>query len=302
MAGEAQSAETRFQICDLPVGPFPSVALHAPAREGSTLRADVETREGVSPYLWTLRDFAAERMLPFVLTDRDAMTNLGFLVSHLEEKLAKLAEKQRGPYLEVADEDTGYRPGEDQIGRISETDALGAEDFMTSSHKPRLTTFLELVDYIEYKLLLEGAEDEESSKGGNRAWTANQAKATREAFIRRLRGASKHLRGLLRGDLSQKEVSRSRLDILNSEKQVHVVDIHNLAPLAQMFVVGVLLKQVFGVQESRSGKGQVFVVLDELNKYAPCRGGQPHQRRAPRHRRARAQHGHRPHRGAADRV
>ncbi len=270
-----KSAETRFQICDLPVGPFPSVALHAPAREGSTLRADVETREGVSPYLWTLRDFAAERMLPFVLTDRDAMTNLGFLVSHLEEKLAKLAEKQRGPYLEVADEDTGYRPGQEQVGRISETDALGAEDFMTSSHKPRLTTFLELVDYIEYKLLLEGAEDEESSKGGNRAWTANQAKATREAFIRRLRGASKHLRHLIRGDLSQKEVSRSRLDILNSEKQVHVVDIHNLAPLAQMFVVGVLLKQVFGVQESRNSKGQVFVVLDELNKYAPAEGDSP---------------------------
>ena len=52
-------------------------------------------------------------MLPFVLTERDAMTNLGFLVGHLEEKLYKLATETRGPGLEVqaGDEDFDPNPG-----------------------------------------------------------------------------------------------------------------------------------------------------------------------------------------------
>lgn len=276
-----KSERNRFEICGLPIGAFDSVGLHAPARDGSSLMAAVESREGVSPYLWTLRDFAAERMLPFVLADRDAMTNLGFLVSHLEEKLAKLAERQRGAYLEVERfshllDSTPEDADEDDFT------ALEPDEFMAPDRRrelrgdtERLTSFDDLVSFLEYKLLLEGADDDDGSKGGDRRWTANQAKATREAFIRRLRGAAKHVRQLVRGDLSAKEVERARLDILNSEKQLHVVDIHNLAPLAQMFVVGVLLKGVFEAQEGRHSKGQIFVVLDELNKYAPAEGDSP---------------------------
>jgi uncharacterized protein len=115
--------------------------------------------------------------------------------------------------------------------------------------------------------------DDERS-GGDTLWTANQAKATREAFIRRLRGASKHLRRLIRGDLPARAFERANLNILNSSKQVHVVDIHNLAPLAQMFVVGVVLRQVFDEQEARAA-GKTFIVLDELNKYAPAEGDSP---------------------------
>jgi uncharacterized protein len=85
-----RSHKTRYALCALPEGAFPSVALYAPAQEGVNLVADVQQRsEGVAPYLWTLHAFCSGRMLPFVLTERDAMTNLGFLVGHLEEKLFK---------------------------------------------------------------------------------------------------------------------------------------------------------------------------------------------------------------------
>lgn len=273
-----RSARTRFEILGLPARPFESVGLHAPAGEGRTLQASTKTREGVAPYLWTLHSFARERMLPFVLADKDAMTNLGFLVSHVEERLYGLTQAQRGagPHLEVEDEDAGYTPeGARDLygrGRIDPDEEVSLE---TLSPKARLKTFDDLVSYLEYKLLLKGADDDESGKGGDRRWTANQAKATREAFIRRLRGAAKHLRTLVRGDLSAREAERARLDVLGSPEQVHVVDIHDLAPLAQMFVVGVLLRGVFEAQGARSGRGQVFVVLDELNKYAPAEGDSP---------------------------
>jgi DNA helicase HerA-like ATPase len=269
-----RSEATRYELCGLSAGAFESVALHAPALEGSKLMADVKTREGVAPYLWTLRGFAAERMLPFALSERDAMTNLGFLVSHLEEKLAKLAERQRGPHLEVErfSHLSGASPGEDEAFTPLPAEAFMASEGRDASEK--LTTFDDLVGFLEYKLLLQDADEKDNSRGGDRGWTANQAKATREALIRRLRGASKHLRRLVRGDLSRGEMARSHLDIFNSEEQVHVVDIHSLTPLAQMFVVGVLLKQVFGEQEAHQ-RGQVFVILDELNKYAPAEGDSP---------------------------
>ena len=278
-----RSSRTRYEILGLPARPFESVGLHAPALEGSGLMTAAQSRGGVSPYLWTLRDFARERMLPFVLADKDAMTNLGFLVSHLEERLFKLAEKQRGPHLETEDGDADFvlEREADALGRsrMGADEGVGFER-LGGGLGVRLTRFDDLVEYLEYKLLKKNAGDDDgggggNTKGGDPRWTANQAKATREALVRRLRGASKHLRALIRGDLSAGEVKRSRLELLDGPEQVHVVDIHTLAPLAQMFVVGVLLRGVFEAQEGRGSRGQIFVVLDELNKYAPAEGDSP---------------------------
>jgi uncharacterized protein len=272
------SAKNRYQLCDLPSSEFKSVALHAPARDGENLMPDVTSREGVSPYLWTLHEFAKGRMLPFVLTERDAMTNLGFLVGHLEEKLFKLAESQRGPDLEVEEGDKDFSrqlsANSFQDKPINPDDGTDYETFDKAVGRFRLKTFDDFLAYLEYKLLSKGQTDEEEGKG-DPLWTAQQAKSTREALIRRLRGASKYVRKLVRGDLPKKAFDRAKLEILGSKEQVHVVDIHNLAPLAQMFVVGVLLKQVFEEREARRVEGQLFIVLDELNKYAPAEGDSP---------------------------
>ncbi len=58
--------------------------------------------------------------------------------------------------------------------------------------------------------------------------------------------------------------------------QVTVVDLHNLNDRAKRFVVGVILRQAFERKE-RSGQARPlqFVVLDELNKYAPREGSSP---------------------------
>ncbi len=262
-------AKNRYDITGLSAQAFSSVALYAPAMDGVNLRPDVRQREGVNPYLWTLREFATQRMLPFVLTERDAMTNLGFLVSHIEEKLARLAERQKSADLEIETDDAEFSLDAVASGPLGEADGVNFE----SLGRTRLKTFDDLVSYLEYKLLLKGAEQDEG-KGGDPLWTAQQARGTREALIRRLRGAARHIRRLVRGDLPADAVARSRLDILDNPKQVHVVDIHTLAPLAQMFVVGVLLRQVFE-QKENGRRGQIFVVLDELNKYAPAEGDSP---------------------------
>jgi uncharacterized protein len=58
--------------------------------------------------------------------------------------------------------------------------------------------------------------------------------------------------------------------------QVTVVDLHNLPDRAQRFVVGVTLRTEFERKEkSGTAKPLLFVVLDELNKYAPREGTSP---------------------------
>ena len=281
-ASRQGAKRSRYEVLDLEAGPFESCALHSPPRAGAgdALVADVAQREGVKPYVWTVREFCQQRMLPFAFSDVGAMSQLEFLLQHVEERLFQLAQAQKGdaPYLEVTD----YVPPEEErsaSGRIGEDDGLTSEQFLQRvAPVTRLSTFGQLVDYVEHKLLLQGAEEEDDDggrqKGGDPRWIAAQGRGTREALVRRLRGAQKHLANLIRGDLARKARDGARLDILGGEAQVHVVDIHQLAPLAQMFVVGVVLKGLFAAKEQGQG-GKLFVVLDELNKYAPAEGHSP---------------------------
>jgi DNA helicase HerA-like ATPase len=55
-----------------------------------------------------------------------------------------------------------------------------------------------------------------------------------------------------------------------------VIDIHRLHATAQTFVVGVVLKRMLEQKEARgAARPLVFVLLDELNKYAPRSGWSP---------------------------
>lgn len=284
----------RYQTLGLPAGPFASCALYAPPQDtpGDRLVADVQGRSGVTPYVWTLFEFCHQRMLGFAFADVSSMSQLEFLLQHVEERLFQLARRQkdeaRGGYpgaaLVVPDYEPPPEPGsvrarvEAGARRLGEEDGLSWDGLGAAAAGHRLERFGDLVDYLQYKLLDQDAEPADAERGGDRggdpAWTARQNRGTREAFVRRLRGAQKHLSRLVRGDLDAKAAAAARLDVLGSQRQVHVVDIHQLAPLAQMFVVGVTLRGLFEAKE-RGHRGKLFVVLDELNKYAPAEGASP---------------------------
>ncbi|MPZ87469.1 MAG: ATP-binding protein [Nitriliruptorales bacterium] len=91
------------------------------------------------------------------------------------------------------------------------------------------------------------------------------------AFVRRLYAAIRHVEHLIRADVAHPE--RHRIDL---DAQVTVVDLHNLHDRAKRFMVGVTLRKAFEEKE-RTGQSRPlrFVVLDELNKYAPREGSSP---------------------------
>ena len=95
---------------------------------------------------------------------------------------------------------------------------------------------------------------------------------TINAFIRRLLSSQRGLGHLIRADIPL----RPRHTIRTSDAQVTVVDLHNLPDRAKRFVVGVTVKRTFEAKEA-SGvpRPLLFLVLDELNKYAPREGQSP---------------------------
>jgi DNA helicase HerA-like ATPase len=124
-------------------------------------------------------------------------------------------------------------------------------------------TFRELVELIELKVDLDGDDQ----------WAGRAiGSGTVNAFIRRLHGAIDHVQHLVRGDVPKPEDHAVDFD----RAQVTVVDLHNMADRAKRFVVGVVLRKAFERKE-RSGQARPlqFVVLDELNKYAPREGSSP---------------------------
>ncbi|SEJ10856.1 hypothetical protein SAMN04488058_10422 [Deinococcus reticulitermitis] len=255
-------SQDRYALLGLPRSPFTSTQFLAPPRQaapGAPVVPHTDQRsEGVTPFVFGLREFCARRMIQYVFSDASGSLNLGYVIGNVEEKLARLAAAQTGPgtHLSVTD------------WRIEESETIPEQLDFSDVGGVRISSFEHLISYLEYKLL------EENDGAGDKKWVLNQAQGTLRALTRRLRGVQKHLSPLIRGDLSEAEAERYRPRLLGST-QLSVVDIHNLSGPAQMFVVGVLLREVFEFKEKHGRQNTVFVVLDELNKYAPRDGDSP---------------------------
>jgi hypothetical protein len=122
----------------------------------------------------------------------------------------------------------------------------------------RLETFDQLVEVLDGQAL-------------DNMMSGPVAPGTLDAFRRRLHAAAQYMGHLVRGGQAARPLS-----IDWAKQQVTVVDIHTLHSTAQMFVVGALLKRMMEEKEkSGTARPLVFVVLDELNKYAPREGSSP---------------------------
>lgn len=225
-----EEARLQYANLGLPVGPFQSVRIYAPAKKGvAMLMPDTGSRAtGVLPYVWTLRQFAEQQLLRFAFVGaEDDRAQLSFIVTRIEHRLAEVAKacKPHEPFLTI--------------------------------DGTRVSTFRELVELLDNSLLAQ--------------WVPQAAPGTQDAFRRRLYNALEHIGHLIRGD---EAAFKNSIDW--DSQQVTVIDIHNLRAAGQMFVVGAILKRAMEDKERKgTAKPLMFVVLDELNKYAPRTGWSP---------------------------
>lgn len=228
----------RYQSLGLEAGPFRDVGILAPPRKGdpNATPATGSRSVGVSPFFWTIAQFCKQGLLPFLFADsEDERQQYTIVVQSVAAQLAKLPE------------------GGDGTVRL---------DGKT------IRTFSELVDAIELKLIPDNPDE-----SADQRWTGRAVgSGTVNAFIRRLASSRRHLEQMIRADIGHAE--RYALDL--DAHQITVVDIHSLHDRAKRFVVGVVLRQAFDAKEASGiAKPYQFVVLDELNKYAPRDSSSP---------------------------
>jgi len=231
----------------LHAGAFPDVAVYAPPRAGDVSGTpDVSSRlAGVDTFYWTLAEFCTDRLMPYVFADADEEKQQYTMVVHaVTAHLARAAQPADGGVT------------------IDGT---------------RLGSYSDLVDFVVAAL---------SDDTTRTAWAGTAVGlGTVNAFARRLIASKKDLARLVRGDLGSRAIQHGRGDLptrrvhtVNTAEsaQVTVVDLHNLPDRAQRFVVGVTLRTEFERKErAGTAKPLLFVVLDELNKYAPREGSSP---------------------------
>lgn len=179
--------------------------------------------------------------------------------------LADFCDQELLPFLfaDVGDERQQYTMVVHNVAARLKREAVAQPDGFVTLDGREIRTFGALIEFIHEKL----DDDSTAQLWGGRAIGLG----TINAFIRRLFAARRYIDPLVRGDVPNPEAHRIR-----RAAQIAVVDIHNLPDRAKRFVVGVVLRQVFEEKE-RTGQTRSlqFVVLDELNKYAPREGSSP---------------------------
>src|SRR5690606_21580511 len=94
-----QGTVATYENLGLPAGPFADVHVHAPPRPGDPSGTpDVASRTaGVDAFYWTLAQFCADRLLPYVFADADDERQQYTMVVHsVAARLAKVAEPLDG--------------------------------------------------------------------------------------------------------------------------------------------------------------------------------------------------------------
>ncbi|MXY73409.1 MAG: ATP-binding protein [Acidimicrobiia bacterium] len=230
-----------YGVLGLEARPFRSIGILAPPRRGDpngTPHTGARTT-GVGPLYWTVAQFCRLRLLPFLFAD---------------------AEDERQQYTIVVHAVT------DQLERCARTTPAGDGAVRVAGRTAR--TFDQLVDVVCDQLQPEDPEEGPDPRWSGRSVTTG----TINAFVRRLSSARRHVDHLIRADLADAETHAIDLD----SQQVTVVDLHLLHDRAKRFVVGVVLRQAFeSKEESGTAEPLQFVVLDELNKYAPRSSSSP---------------------------
>ncbi|MEN3033970.1 MAG: ATP-binding protein [Aquificaceae bacterium] len=232
-----------YRLMGLEPKPFKDVEFYCPPHPSSRGLPDSNRFDkNVKTFCWSMQDFAREGLIRFMFTEGlEGSSNLHYVIDRVANRLYELAESS-------SKDDLGNRLiGKD--GRDIET----LEDLLQR-----------LKNAISEK---EEAKSRETTDD-YRYWFGDASLQTVYAFMRRFTRACHYISHFVGVNETQSpEVSGGRIE---------VVDISSLHSLAKMFVVGAILRRLFREKELRtSPEPRIFVVLDELNKYAPKEGWSP---------------------------
>jgi DNA helicase HerA-like ATPase len=252
--------------------PFEGVKFFAPPKEENSLIPDVEGRtEGVRPYAWTVREFAEEGLIKFMFAEgEEGVSSLHYVIDKVAERLRELAEMTA----------EGQKDNPAWSGRLMNFDLYNrAGEPLPPGEFSSLRDILRfLKDLVKDRRACNAdktyrKENEQlCSKVASvyENWFGTVTVSVAYAFLRRFDQAIQYVSPMVVSPdlLAEKGVDPGELKI-DWRNRVSVVGINRLHTVAQMFVVGALLKRIFREKEKGGRLPVVYILLDELNKYAP---------------------------------
>jgi DNA helicase HerA-like ATPase len=230
-----ETQRERYRALGLIPGAFKSVEVYAPPRKG-----DHDAKPDVAS--------RAQGVHSFYWT----------IAEFVEDDLLPFA------FADAEDDRQQYTMVVHNVGAALRRYGEAADDGGWRVEGQTLRTYRDLVDFVVDKVT------DEHERG---VWAgAATGLGTVNAFVRRLLSSQRALDRIVRADVAERKRHRIETD----DAQITVVDLHNLPDRAKRFVVGVTLRRAFDRKEQTGlAKPLLFVVLDELNKYAPREGDSP---------------------------
>jgi hypothetical protein len=241
----------------LDLHPFTDVTIYAPRAAGPdgvvTPATFSRPASELAVYGWTPQQFIREGLLQYLFTEEDeSRTQVGMVEQRCRVQLARFAH----PHASV--------PGA-VVLRAPAAATSYVFDRIVSERRPAVEPDASRGDYMigSFADLMDFLSDRISNEDSQ--WTGGVQQTTGWAFLRRLYAQAPRLGHLIATGVQRVELASA----------VTVVDISSLHDSAQRFVVGSLLAQVFTEKVGLGREPLRFVVLDELNKYAPATGRSP---------------------------
>ncbi|HEU0074228.1 MAG TPA: ATP-binding protein [Dehalococcoidia bacterium] len=226
---------TKYEALGLPVGPFASVGLWAPPQRGDVVIPDTGSR--------------SEGVDAYFWTLREFCSErmLRFLFADADDETSQL----------------GFVITQVERFLESQVASQPASEAAIALHVPGVDVGLHIDSFERLVEVICDFVDGIAPRA---------AEGTRQAFARRLEAAAIAVAPLIRA-ARLADAERHRFDW--RKHQVNVIDINRLNDRAKRFVVGVVVKRLMEEKDTGGRDPLVFLVLDELNKYAPREGRSP---------------------------
>ncbi|MFZ1126230.1 MAG: ATP-binding protein [Candidatus Baltobacteraceae bacterium] len=235
-------------------GPFSDVEFFVPrassASDGSRA-VDITSRpqSEVTVFGWTPEQFVKRQLLRFCFGD-EARTQVPFVEEHVRLQLARHAYPST--------------KGDGSIVLVPQSASSSNIDRVLTERRPPkepgegevIANYGDLVSFLRDRLTADPPDP---------VWSSRFTEGTIGAFLRRIFALQPRLGRLISTRVAPVELRRS----------LSVVDLHLLHDDAQRFVVGALLSEIFDAKQGTGREPLRFIVLDELNKYAPREGTSP---------------------------
>lgn len=235
-----------YEAMGLSPKPFDDIAFYCPPSAPNSNISKDAPRYDVKLYGFDMLEFAKHKLIEFMFTDNKEISNLSYVIERVANKLYSL-------YLEA--ERSGFDELIDDKASKSIVDLEGLKEHLQNIYDGK-------------------DQDKETYK----SWFgSNTSSQTIEAFLRRFSFAVKYIKDLIKYVKNTDiESLLKKFDNISELKTVNVIDISDLHSIGKMFVVGTILYNIFKKrEESGISEPKIFVLLDELNRYAPRDGWSP---------------------------